>query len=112
MEYQSFSALQGTSLGFATLFFALVAWYFYTQSFHPLSQYPGPALASFTNLWKSYQVWHGTYELTLLDLHRKYGPIVRIGPNHLDISHASVIKEVFGAGKSFKKRSVMATNDR
>ncbi|KAL4966673.1 cytochrome P450 [Aspergillus stella-maris] len=46
---------------------------------------PGPLVASFTDLWFAYHVWKGTPGLILLDLHAKYGPMVRIGPNRLSL---------------------------
>ncbi|KAF2460199.1 cytochrome P450 [Lineolata rhizophorae] len=80
-----------------------VAQVVYCRYFHPLSVFPGPFLASFTNLWKSYQVLLGKYEDTLLKLHRKHGKLVRIGPNHLDVSDADSVKNIFGAGRTYPK---------
>ncbi|KAK5999292.1 hypothetical protein QM012_005617 [Aureobasidium pullulans] len=45
------------------------------------------------------------YEHVLLALHRKHGKIVRIGPNHINISDASAVKTVYGSGRNFKKSS-------
>jgi len=72
--------------------------------FHPLSKFPGPRVAAFTNLWKTYQVAAGDFEGVLLRLHQKHGKIVRIGPNHLDISDAQAVKVIFGSGRTFQKR--------
>lgn len=76
----------------------------YHLFFHRLSKFPGPFLASFTNLWKIYHVVVGDYERALLNLHRKYGQIVRIGPNHLDVSDSQAVKAIFGSGRTFQKR--------
>lgn len=76
----------------------------YNRYFHPLARFPGPLLASFTNFWKVYQVAAGNYEDVLLDLHRRHGKIVRIGPNHLDVSDSSAVKTIYGSGRHFKKR--------
>jgi hypothetical protein len=78
----------------------------YYRLFHPLARFPGPFFASFTNFWKVYQVASGRYEDALLDLHRKYGKLVRIGPNHLDVSDASAVKSIYGGGRHLKKRYV------
>jgi hypothetical protein len=63
----------------------------YSRYFHPLAQFPGPFLASITNL---YQVWlylHvGAEHLVDEDLHRRYGSVVRKGPNFLSVNDASV----------------------
>jgi hypothetical protein len=85
---------------------AFVVQIVYFAFFHALSKFPGPFLASFTNLWKTYQVARGDYEGVLLRLHQKHGKIVRIGPNHLDISDAQAVKAIFGSGRTFQKRSV------
>jgi len=78
----------------------------YDRFFHPLAKFPGPFIASSTNLWKAYQVIYGNYEGVLLDLHRKYGKIVRIGPNHLDVSEPTVVKTIYGGGRTFLKRYI------
>ncbi|CAI4213404.1 unnamed protein product [Parascedosporium putredinis] len=50
----------------------------------PMSKYPGPALASVSRLWKVISTASGRTNLQHIDLHRKYGPIVRIAPNEQD----------------------------
>ncbi|KAH9827687.1 Isotrichodermin C-15 hydroxylase [Teratosphaeria destructans] len=75
----------------------------YNRFFHPLARFPGPFIATFTNLWKVYQVSTSNYEDVLLELHRQHGKIVRIGPNHLDVSDAAAIKTIYGSGREFRK---------
>ncbi|KAK7531507.1 cytochrome P450 [Phyllosticta citribraziliensis] len=77
----------------------------YLAFLHPLARYPGPRVAALTNLWKVYHVARGDYEHAILELHRKHGRIVRIGPNHVDISSGDAVKDVFLAGKSWVKSS-------
>ena len=81
----------------------------YYRCFHQLSRFPGPFLASFTNLWKVYHVYVGDLEHVLLSVHRKHGKIVRIGPNHLDFSDASAVKSIYGSGRAFPKRCSIVT---
>lgn len=76
----------------------------YYRVLHSLSHFPGPFTASFTNFWKVYHVYRGDFEQVLLGAHRKYGKIVRIGPNHLDVSDASAVKSIYGTGRDFPKR--------
>lgn len=71
---------------------------------HSLASFPGPFTASLTNLWKVYHIYRGDFEHVLLDVHRKYGKIVRIGPSHLDVSDVSAVKAIYGAGRDFPKR--------
>lgn len=85
--------------------FAVVCGYVIYQRFlHPLSRYPGPLLASLSNVWKAYHVYQGDLEYAILKLHQEHGKIVRIGPNHLDISDAAAVKDIYLTGKSFVKR--------
>ncbi|KAK5659587.1 hypothetical protein OQA88_789 [Cercophora sp. LCS_1] len=69
----------------------------------PLRQYPGPFLAKFTNLWRLYHVSRGSFHLLLVDLHKKYGPVVRIGPTVLDVDYPEMIKTVFNTKGDWKK---------
>ena len=75
----------------------------YMRYFHPLSKYPGPFVASLTHLWKAYTMYQGQMEHVILDLHRKHGSIVRIGPNDLVISHPDAVKQIYLSGSSFVK---------
>lgn len=79
----------------------------YTRLFHPLARFPGPFIASFSNVWKTYHVAIGDYEHVLLALHRQHGKIVRVGPHHLDFSDTSAVKTIYGSGRQFKKRLVV-----
>jgi hypothetical protein len=36
-------------------------------------------------------------------LHQKYGPIVRVGPNHVAVSDPSAIPVIYGLGSKFMK---------
>jgi hypothetical protein len=53
----------------------------YNRYFHPLAHIPGPFLESITILARVYQLRKGTIPYYERELHRKYGPVVRIGPN-------------------------------
>jgi hypothetical protein len=75
----------------------------YMRYFHPLAKYPGPFVASFTHLWKACTMYQGQMEHVILDLHRKHGAIVRIGPNDLVISHPQAVKQIYLSGSSFAK---------
>jgi hypothetical protein len=47
----------------------------------------------------------GRAETTCLNLHKKYGDLVRIGPNCVSISKPDVIQSIYGIGKGFIKAS-------
>jgi hypothetical protein len=44
-----------------------------SRYFHPLSQFPGPFIASFSRLWIVYWNLLGVEYLKEYDLHKKYG---------------------------------------
>ena len=47
--------------------------------FHALASIPGPFLCKISKLWLAYKTYGGKQHLYLLELHRKYGDVVRIG---------------------------------
>ncbi|RPA85792.1 cytochrome P450 [Ascobolus immersus RN42] len=84
-----------------TLFTLLAARIIYLRHFHPLAHIPGPFLESITNLTRMYRMNTQSPPIYEYNMHQKYGPIVRIGPNfvssddprHINIiSHAKVDK--------------------
>ncbi|RFU26581.1 hypothetical protein B7463_g9752, partial [Scytalidium lignicola] len=69
----------------------------------PLRHVPGPFWARFSRLWYWRAVWKGDFEKTNIALHKKYGPIVRIGPNDYSIDDPKAIKTIYGHGTEFTK---------
>ncbi|KAK4652086.1 hypothetical protein QC762_000080 [Podospora pseudocomata] len=69
----------------------------------PLRKYPGPVLASISRLWKVKSVASGRTHLEHIDLHRKYGPVVRIAPNEVSVSSPEAARTLLSAGKRFFK---------
>ncbi|PVH68466.1 hypothetical protein DL98DRAFT_395020, partial [Cadophora sp. DSE1049] len=64
---------------------------------------PGPLLATFTRLWYCWQIYRGDFEKTSINLHRKYGKIVQIGPNLYSIDDSDAFKTIYGHGSQFTK---------
>ncbi|GLB34094.1 putative cytochrome P450 [Lyophyllum shimeji] len=62
---------------------------------HPLATYPGPRLAKLSKWYMSFWVAKGTRHLKLQELHRIYGPWVRIGPNELSVDDPAAIRPVY-----------------
>lgn len=67
----------------------------YYRYLHPLAKYPGPFLASLTDLWQTYQFMTLQQPYYLTKLHEKHGPIVRYGPDKLSVTHESAIKLIY-----------------
>lgn len=75
----------------------------YMRFLHPLSKYPGPLLASLTNTFKAYYVYNMRLHEKLLELHMQYGPVVRVGPNHLHLWQAEAIAPIYKGARSMGK---------
>ena len=69
------------------------------QTYWRLSHIPGPLLAKFTNLPRLLWVKSNRAHHVHIDLHRKYGHIVRFGPNMVSVSDPKEIGTIY----SFKK---------
>lgn len=65
---------------------------------------PGPKLAAFSNLWLLYQCRRGRRYLAVDEAHKKYGPVVRIQPNHISIADPEAIGVIYGHSGGWLKR--------
>ncbi|KAF9889504.1 hypothetical protein FE257_007214 [Aspergillus nanangensis] len=68
----------------------------YNLYFHPLSKYPGPRLAAATPWWICLSYFQGNTPRKLLELHNRYGPIVRTSPDELSFIKPLQWKEIYG----------------
>ncbi|PQE04573.1 cytochrome p450 protein [Rutstroemia sp. NJR-2017a BVV2] len=68
--------------------------------FSPLAKFPGPKVAALTMLYEIYYeiVKGGQYTFKIGELHKKYGPIVRINPYELHINDPDYYDEIYAAG--------------
>ncbi|KAI1281580.1 cytochrome P450 [Xylaria sp. FL0933] len=71
----------------------------------PLRSVPGPFLARWSDIWYLWQVKKGNWEKRNIDLHRKYGGIVRYGPNRYSIADPEAMSTIYGHGTRFVKSS-------
>ncbi|KAI1814977.1 cytochrome P450 [Poronia punctata] len=85
---------------FIGLFTSIVV---YRRYFHRLRNFPGPALAGVTKFWHVSKVFGGDNHLVLEDLHKKYGPIIRTGPEELTIVDPSIPAIIDGPKSQFTK---------
>ncbi|ENH72102.1 Pisatin demethylase [Fusarium oxysporum f. sp. cubense race 1] len=75
----------------------------YYRYLHPLAKYPGPPLASVTNLWKTYHLWDLHLPHTLVRLHEQYGDVVRVGPNDLSFRNPDAVNTIYKTGRQLQK---------
>lgn len=92
--------ITSTPMTSAGLFLALIliVYSIYQRYLHPLAKYPGPFLACLTDLWQVYQFLTLKQPYNLTELHAKYGPIVRYGPDKLSITHEGAIQAIYQKG--------------
>lgn len=82
---------------------ALVGFLLNNYFWNGLNKYPGHWLAAFTNWWRFFDVWGRKHEWTTIRLHRKYGDVVRLGPNVLSFADPKAIKVIYGLNKGMVK---------
>jgi len=73
------------------------------SSLHPLSHIPGPLLARLSSLWLTYHAWIGDEASCVHQLHEHYGPIVRTGPNSVDIADGEALQPIYVEKGGFLK---------
>lgn len=69
----------------------------YQTYFSALAEIPAPSGASLSRLWMVKHAWQGDMHRQLINLHSKYGKLVRIGPNELSVADLKAIKTVYGS---------------
>ncbi|KAI3576744.1 cytochrome P450 [Fusarium oxysporum f. sp. albedinis] len=87
----------GLILCVTTIIVAIPVVIIYRLYFHPLAEVPGRkihAITGFLTPWKSHII--GTWLREAAQLHRQYGPIVRIGPNHIAVDGSIGWPQVYG----------------
>ncbi|OTA55118.1 cytochrome P450 monooxygenase [Hypoxylon sp. EC38] len=65
----------------------------YNKFFHPLAKFPGPFMGAMTEWYLVYVIC--SVPTFGLELHKKYGPIVRLAPNLLSFSDATLLPHVY-----------------
>lgn len=68
----------------------------YNLFFHPLASYPGPLIQRASYIPYAIRCTTGTQCFHTQRLHDKYGPVVRVSPNHLSFTDYRAWKDVYG----------------
>ncbi|EXJ77316.1 hypothetical protein A1O3_09542 [Capronia epimyces CBS 606.96] len=77
----------------------------FVRSYLHLASIPGPFLARFSDLWRFRAQNSPGYSAKLVQLHQKYGYLVRIGPNHISISDPDAVPVVYSTKPVWVKAS-------
>lgn len=68
----------------------------YRLFFHPLAKYPGPKLHALSRApWLYKSLFQGSMARDAAELHKKYGPIVRVAPNGLAVDGAIGFPQIY-----------------
>lgn len=76
----------------------LIIFVVYQRWLHPLAEYPGPFWASVTDLWQVQQFLSLKQPYHLTELHEKYGPFVRYGPDKISITAEEAVPLLYQKG--------------
>ena len=82
---------------FLVLVLVLAIYVAYQQYFSALARIPGPFGASLSRLWLVKHSWDGDMHRQMINLHSKYGKLVRTGPNEVSVSDLGAIKKIYGS---------------
>ncbi|KAI0899294.1 cytochrome P450 [Annulohypoxylon nitens] len=69
----------------------------YRLFLHPLARFPGPKLAAVTRWYEGYYdvIQNGQYTFKIAEMHKKYGPIIRISPWELHVSDSAFFNTLY-----------------
>ena len=100
-----FANIKSIQVSYSVLLVSIVIAYFllYNKLRPGLRDIPGPRLAAYTRLWRLYDVYRGHAHTTAIALHGRYGPVVRIGPNHVSLSDPALIPVIYGTKDNYLK---------
>ncbi|OCK78132.1 putative P450 monooxygenase [Lepidopterella palustris CBS 459.81] len=68
-----------------------------------LDRIPGPRTFAFSRWRLALEDWKGTRTRKIYQLHQKYGPVVRIGPNEVSFNSPLALRTIYGAGSGFER---------
>jgi cytochrome P450 len=69
----------------------------------PLKSVPGPWYSRFTNLWLKRAVTGGRRIYYIHEMHKAYGPVVRISPTEVAVSDPEGFKQIHSVSSKFTK---------
>lgn len=95
----------GWTEAFSLIAIAIITKLVYNAYLHPLRKIPGPFLAGATELWRTRKYAGGNWHQDILDLHRQYGPVVRVSPNEVSFVDRAALEQVYGHSTGTRKTS-------
>ena len=74
----------------------------------PLAHIPGPLIARLTPIWLYSLSFRGIEASAIDELHKRFGAVVRVAPNEVDISDGAAIHQVYVKNGGFMKHPCYA----
>ncbi|KAG7123705.1 Cytochrome monooxygenase sdnT like protein [Verticillium longisporum] len=102
-QWLVFTVLRAVPAVLLAVVLAACAIIFYRLALHPLARVPGPKLAAISNVWHALHVRDGRMFVLGKTLHKKYGPVVRVGPNEVWFDSKDAFKSIYRAGSGYEK---------
>lgn len=72
----------------------------YRAAFAPLAKLPGPWYSLFSDAFLMYKEFSAQRRVYIHELHKTYGPVVRLGPNEVSFTSLEALKEIYQSGGS------------
>ncbi|KAF3075096.1 Pisatin demethylase [Trichoderma lentiforme] len=92
----------------SALIVASAGYVVYQCFFSPIAAFPGPFAAKFTKIWRAYATYRGQWHREIMELHRRYGNVVRIGPNELSVGDPEAFRTIYRVNGAFVKSACYA----
>jgi cytochrome P450 len=78
----------------------------YNVFFHHLSKFPGLVLHRNSRIPYSYKCLRGTLPFDILDLHERFGDILRVAPDELAVADPNAWKDIMGYGAKEMEKAI------
>ncbi|KAF8305156.1 cytochrome P450 [Clavulina sp. PMI_390] len=96
--------LSSVYLLFQAICTCVVGYFLYNLLLHPLARLPGPPTARLGLPWfRLYTTITRSYVWNLQKLHKKYGPVVRLGPNFVSTIDEASVHRIYAYNGGFHK---------
>ncbi|GIZ49862.1 hypothetical protein CKM354_001288000 [Cercospora kikuchii] len=90
----------------------ILVWFVYQLLLDPLRAFPGPLTARFSYAWRLHFSWTSIHDFPKWpEVHEKYGPVVRIGPNSLAFASAQAVQDIYSTARNYPKSPSYSITD-
>jgi len=75
---------------------------------HPLKSHPGPLFGRLSDLNNTFHIVKKDEARNFHELHKRYGPVVRYGPNRLSIASPDAVRMLYTNSRYSKRRILIS----